>query len=99
MAMALCVVCASPRGVDVDRRRVCPHSRDVGPGIQPGANGVATCLGTMVLRGCVCVAVAVVRPTMVTPEGREVWEDEGASWSYFLVYLRRCGDGPLRPEG
>ena len=26
----VCVVCAWPRGVDVDRRRTCPHSRDVG---------------------------------------------------------------------
>ena len=29
MALALCVVCASPRGVGVDRRRACPHRRDV----------------------------------------------------------------------
>ena len=72
-----------------------------GPGTQPDANGVATRLGTMVLRGCVCVcvAIAVVGPTMSTPEGREAWEDEGSIWSYFLVDLRRCGDGPLRPEG
>ena len=62
---------------------------------------------TMVLRPAwaqwlcevVSVAVAVVRPTMVTPEGREGWGDEGTIWSYFFVYLRRCGDGPLRPEG
>ena len=47
----------------------------------------------------VSVVVAVVRATMVTPEGREAWEDEGTIWSYLLVYLRRCGDGSLRPEG
>ena len=67
------VVCAWRRGVDVDRRRACPHSRDVGPGTQPDANGVATRLGTMVLRGCVCVCVWQSRlsdPTMVTPEDR-----------------------------
>ena len=31
MALALCVVCASPRDVGADRRRACPHRRDVGP--------------------------------------------------------------------
>ena len=31
MALALCVVCASRRGVGVDRRRACPRRRDVGP--------------------------------------------------------------------
>ena len=28
----------------------------------------------------------------------EAWEDEGPIWSYFLVDLRRCADGLLRPE-
>ena len=54
MALALCVVCALPLGVGVDRRRACPHRRDVGPWCTAGANGVATVLGTMVVRGCVC---------------------------------------------
>ena len=57
-------------GVGVDRRRACPHRRDVRPWCTAGANGVATVLGTMVLRGCVCVAVAVAGPTMVTPDDR-----------------------------
>ena len=39
----------------------------------------------------VCVATAVVGPTMVTPEGRGGLGDDGTIWSYFLVYLRRCG--------
>ena len=30
MALALCVVCTSPRGVGVYRRRACPHRRDDG---------------------------------------------------------------------
>ena len=55
MTVALCVVCASPRGVCVHRRRACPHRNDVGPWCTAGANCVATALGTMVLRGCVCV--------------------------------------------
>ena len=72
MALALCVGCASPPGVGVDRRRVYPHRRDVGPWCTAGVNGVVTVLGTMVLRGCVCVCVtiAVVGPTMVTPDDR-----------------------------
>ena len=94
----VCCLCIA-LGVGVDRRRACPHRRDVGPWYTAGANGVATVLGTLVLRGCVCVAIAVVGPTMVTPEGREAWEGEGTIWSYVLVYLRRCADGPLRPEG
>ena len=39
----------------VDRRLACPHRRDVGPWCIAGVNDVATVLGTMVLRGCVCV--------------------------------------------
>jgi len=54
MALALCVVCASPLGVGVDRRRLCPHRRDVGPWWTAGANGVATVVGTIVRRCCVC---------------------------------------------
>ena len=70
MVQALCVLCASPLGVGVDRRRACSHRRDVRPWCTAGANGVATVLGTMVLRGCVCVTIADVGPTMVTPEDR-----------------------------
>ena len=69
MALALCVVCASPLGVGVDRRRACPHRRDVGPWYTAGANGGATLLGAMV-PARLCVSTAVVGPTMVTPEGR-----------------------------
>ena len=68
-----------------------------GPGTQPDVNGVATVLGTMVLRVgvCVYVAIAVVGATMVTPAGREARGKEGTIRLCFLVYLRRCGDGPL----
>ena len=70
MGLVLCVVCASPIGVGVDRRRACPHRRDVGPWWTADVNGVATVVGTMVLRGCVCVAIAVVGATMVIPQDR-----------------------------
>ena len=52
-------------------------------------NGVATLVGH---NGCaiLCVAIAVVGPTLVTPDDREVWEDEGAIRLYLLVYLCRC---------
>ena len=30
LCVCVCVVCALPRGVDVDRGRACPHRRDVG---------------------------------------------------------------------
>ena len=98
MAMALCIVCASPRGVVVDRRRACPHRRDVGPLVHSrcqwcrdplGHNGSAR----------LCVGLAVVGPTLVTPECREAPEDEGTIRLYVLVYLCRCGDRPLRLEG
>ena len=73
MALALCVVCASPRGVGVDRRRACrPHRRDVGAWWTAGVNGGATFLGTMV-PAMLCVSIAVVEPTLVTPDGREGW--------------------------
>ena len=70
MAQALCVVCASPLGVVVDRRRACPHRRDVGPLVHSrcqwcrdplGHNGSAR----------LCVEIAVFRPTLVTPDDRE----------------------------
>ena len=69
MAMALCVVCASPRGVGVDWRRACPHRRNVGAWYTAGVNGGATLLGTMV-PARLCVLIAVVEPTLVTPDGR-----------------------------
>ena len=98
MALALCVVCALPVGVGVDRRRTCPHRRDVGPWCTVGVNGAATVYGTMVLRGCVCVAIAVVAPTMVTPEDRGGLVDEGAMRWHSWVYVCSCGDRLLRPE-
>ena len=46
----------------------------------------------------VYVAIAVVGLTMVTPQRTcEDWLDEGAIRWHYLVYLCRCGDGPLRP--
>ena len=42
-----------------------------GPWYTAGANGGATLLGTMVpARLCVFVSIAVVQPTLVTPDGR-----------------------------
>ena len=74
MALALCVVCASPRGVGVGRRLAC---------------------WAQWLCEVVRVAIAVVEPTLVTPDGREGWEDEGTILWHSLVGLCRCGDGPL----
>ena len=48
-----------------------------GPWYTAGANGGATLLGTRV-PAILCVSIAVVGPTLVTPDGREDWEDEGA---------------------
>ena len=69
MALALCVESASPRNVGVDRRRACPHHRDFGPWYTAGVNVGATLLGTMV-PARLCVPIAVVGPTLVTPDGR-----------------------------
>ena len=99
MALALCVVCASHLGVGVDRRRVCPHRRDVGPWCTAGANGVATVLGTMVLRGCVCVWQSRSSgPQWLFLRIGEIGDDCSVRL-YPLVYLCRCGVRPLRPEG
>ena len=46
----------------------------------------------------VCVAIAVVVPTMVTPEDRGGLMDEGAIRSHSLVYLCRCGDRRLHGD-
>ena len=69
-----------------------------GPSTQPDVNGVATRLSTMVLRGCVWQSRSS-GPQWLPKRIGKVREDEGTIWLYFLVYLRRCGDGPLRPEG
>ena len=70
-----------------------------GPGTQPDANGVATRLGyNGVARLCVWQS-RLSDPQWLPQMVGEVWEDEGTIWSYVLVYLRRCGDGPLRLEG
>ena len=65
---SVCCLCIA-LGVGVDRRRACQHRRDVGPWYTAGANGGATLLGTMApVR--LCVSIAVVQPTLVTPDGR-----------------------------
>ena len=69
IALYVCVVCASARGVGVDRRRACPHRLDVGPWYTAGVNGGATLLETMG-PARLCVSIAVVGPTLVTPDGR-----------------------------
>ena len=68
--------------------------RDVGPWYTAGANGGVTLLGTMV-PARLCVSIAVVQPTLVAPDGREAWEDEGPIHRHSFVGLSRCGDGPL----
>ena len=98
MAQALCFVCASPLGVGVDRRRACPHLRDVWPWCTAGVNGVATVLGTMVVRGFVC-GNRGRRTHNGYPRGSGRAGDEGVVRLYSLVYVCRCGDWPLRPEG
>ena len=45
------------------------------------------------------MAIAVVGPQWLPQRVGEAREDEGTSLLYFLVYLRRCGDGPSQPEG
>ena len=65
-----------------------------GPWYTAGANGGATLLGTMVLAR-LCVSIAVVQPTLVTPDGREGWEDDGTILWHSFVGLCRRGDGPL----
>ena len=54
MALVLCVVCASPPGVGVDRRRVCPHRRDVGSWSTAGVNGRDRLGHNGPARLCVC---------------------------------------------
>ena len=73
MALALCVVCASPRGVGVDRRRACPHRRDVGALVHSRCQWWCDPLGNNGPCEVVCVPIAVVQPTLVTPDGRECW--------------------------
>ena len=46
-----------------------------------------------------CVAIAVVGAQWLPQRIGEAREDEGTSWWYLLVHLRRCGGGLLRPEG
>ena len=61
MVMALCVVCASPRGVGVDRRRACPHRRDVGPLVHSRCQWWCDPLGNN--GSCEVVCVNRCRPT------------------------------------
>ena len=81
MALALCVVDASPSvwvytGVG--------HVHTVamsGPGALHGVNDVATVLGTMVLRGCVCVWQSrSLGPQWLPQRVGEVREDDGTIW-------------------
>ena len=97
MNFVVCVVCASPRGVGVDRRRACPHRRDVVVLVHSMCQWCRDPLGH---NGSVrlCVAIAVVGPQWLPQRVGEARGDDGTSWLYFFVYLRRCGDGHLRPR-
>ena len=77
----------------VNRRRA--HRRDVGPWYTARCQWCYDPLGHNGFER-LCVAIAVVGATMVTQWVGEAREDEGTIWLYFLVYLRRCGDGPSR---
>ena len=57
------------------------------PGIQQVPMVVRPSWEQWSLRGCVCVPIAVVQPTLVTPDGREAWEEEGATLWHSLVGL------------
>ena len=79
MALALRVACASHLGVGVDRRRACPHRRDVGPWYTVSVNGGATLLGTMVpARLGVCVNRGRRAHIGYPRWSGRVGEDEGA---------------------
>ena len=94
MAMALCVVCASPRGVGVDRRRACPHRFDVGALVHSSCQWWCDPLGDN--GSCEVVCVNRGRRTHI---GYPKWSgglgDEGTILWHSLVGLRRCGDGLL----
>ena len=72
-----------------------------GLGGQSDANGVANVSGmhNCVARLCVCVAIAVVGPTMVTPDDRGGLGDEDMVRSCHLVYLGHCGGRPFATGG
>ena len=66
----MCVESASPRNVGVDRHRACPHHRDVGPLVHSRCQCWCDPLGNNGSCEVVCVSIAVVGPTLVTPDGR-----------------------------
>ena len=94
MTVVVCVACASSRGVGVDRRRPCPHRRDVGTLVHSQVPMVSRPSWEQWSWDVVCVAIAVVGPTMVTPEDRGGLGNEGTMRWCYLVHLCRCGDGP-----
>ena len=77
MALAVCVVCASPRGVGADRRRACPHRRDVGALVHSQLPMVLYPLGH---NGSARLCVSQSRPSgpqWLHPRIGEGWEGEG----------------------
>ena len=69
-----------------------------GPWYTAVVNGGVTLLGTIV-PASLCVSIAVVGPTLVTPDGRGgLGGVRGPILWHSFVGLCRCGDGPLRPE-
>ena len=94
---SVCCLCIASRCVCVDRRRLCPHRRDVGPWYTAGVNGVATVLGTLVLRGCVR-GNRGRRAHNGHPSGSGRLGDGCSCRSYPLVYLCRCGVRRSPPE-
>ena len=71
IALIVCVLIAHRLAVSVSVGVGHVHTVAMSsPGGQSDVNGVANLLGTIVLRCCVCVAIAVVGPTMVTQGDR-----------------------------
>ena len=98
VCVCVCVVCASPRGVGVDRRRACPHRRDAGALAHSRCQWWCDPLGNN--GPCELVCVNRGRPTHNGyPRGPGRVGVRGAIRWQSLKYVCRCGDRPLRPGG
>ena len=96
MTLVVCVVCASSRGVGVDRRRACPHRRDVGALVHSKVPMVSRPSWAQWLCEVVCGNRGRRAHTGYS-EDRGGLGNEGTIRLYMVVHLCRGGDGPLRP--